>query len=260
MQFCIATLLGTGTSQGVPMIGYEYPPEFLANPKNHRFRCAVHFQGPGSVLVDCPPELRLQIIREEIMKLDCVVVTHTHADHIMGMDDLRPFCDLQKQVLPIYTLPGHFEDIQRIFPYAFREAPPGITYPRFALHSVEETAILGGMPFQFFSVQHGSMQVVAMRVGTFGYMTDVKHVPEEGYQIMEGVESLVIDGLRSRAHPTHFNFEEAIAFSREVHATRTYLTHLTHESDHDITNASLPDGVELAYDRLRIVFAADCQS
>ncbi len=251
----VATILGSGTSQGVPTIGYDYPEAFLANPKNHRFRCSLHLQcGRSSILVDCAPELRLQMTREKVKRLDAVIITHTHADHIMGMDDLRSYCDLQHQDMPIYTLEEHFSDIQRVFPYAFRQPPPGLTYPRFRLVGLENQMTLAGLPFAFFSVQHGSMNVVALRIGNFGYMTDVKFVPHEGYEVMEGVHTLVIDGLRERAHPTHFNFEEAINFSWEVGAKETYLTHLTHDSDHDLTNQILPPTVQLAFDRLKLPF------
>ncbi len=136
-----AIVLGSGTSNGVPMLGVRYSDEFLANPKNHRTRCSLLLQGPnGNVLVDCAPEMRLQLLKAEVFELDAVIITHTHADHIMGMDDLRSFCIIQKRDMQVYTLPRYQEDIRRIFSYAFQDFPSGIEVPRFDLRTFEVRA------------------------------------------------------------------------------------------------------------------------
>jgi|CXWL01.1.fsa_nt_gi phosphoribosyl 1,2-cyclic phosphate phosphodiesterase len=136
-----AIVLGSGTSNGVPMLGVRYSSEFLANPRNHRTRCSLLLQGPkGNVLVDCTPEMRLQLLRANVFELDSVIITHTHADHIMGMDDLRSFCIMQKRDMPVYTLPRYQEDIRRIFSYAFQAFPTGIEVPRFDLRDIFESS------------------------------------------------------------------------------------------------------------------------
>lgn len=250
-----AIILGSGTSNGVPMLGYRYPDDFLAQPKNHRTRCSVLLQGPdGNVLVDCAPEMRLQLTREGIFSIEAVIITHTHADHVMGMDDLRSLCMLEGKAMPIYTQANHADDIRRIYPYAFTDPPPGLFYPKFVLHTMPSVLPLAGLTIRSFLVEHGSTSVIGLRVDDLAYITDVSFVPAEAEALLEGVHTLVVDGLRYRPHPNHFHVDAAIAFSRRIGAKQTYLTHLTHDFDHDVAEAKLPDGIKLAYDGLRISF------
>ena len=248
-----AIILGSGTSNGVPMLGYRYPAAYLANPKNHRTRSSILFQGPsGNLLVDCAPEMRLQLTREEVYDLDAVVISHTHADHIMGMDDLRSLCMLTGRAMPIYTLPEHAADIRRIFPYAFIDPPAGLVFPRFDLHPMPEVLESGGLSFSSFIVDHGATKVIGLRVNDLAYITDVSHVPEEVERHLRGLDVLIVDGLRFRPHPNHFNVEAALAFRERIKPRLTYLTHLTHDFDHDVSEAELPADVRLAYDGLRV--------
>ncbi|MHB8635632.1 MAG: MBL fold metallo-hydrolase [Fimbriimonadaceae bacterium] len=248
-----AIVLGSGTSNGVPMLGYRYPDGYLANPKNNRTRSSILFRGPtGNLLVDCAPEMRLQLTREGIFDLEAVVITHTHADHIMGMDDLRSLCMLTGRAMPVYTLPAHAADIRRVFPYAFIDPPAGLVFPRFDLHDMPPRLEAGGLTFSSFIVDHGSANVIGLRVNDLAYITDVSHVPEAAERQLAGLEVLIVDGLRYRPHPNHFNLEGALAFRARIQPRKTYLTHLTHDFDHDVTEVELPADVRLAYDGLRV--------
>jgi phosphoribosyl 1,2-cyclic phosphate phosphodiesterase len=248
-----AIVLGSGTSNGVPMLGIQYPPDYLSNPKNHRTRPSILLLGPaGNVLVDCSPELRLQVTREEIYEIDAVLITHTHADHVMGMDDLRSITLRTKRDMPVYTLPQYQDDIRRIFPYAFAEFPAGVEVPRFDLRDAPEVLNVGGMEITLFQVLHGRAPVIALRTGDFAYVTDVSEIPPEARRHLDGLETLILDAVRKRPHPNHFHYERAIEVAQEIGAKKTYFTHLSHDYDHDLTNEELPSGIELAYDRLRI--------
>jgi phosphoribosyl 1,2-cyclic phosphate phosphodiesterase len=250
-----AIILGSGTSNGVPMLGYRYPAGYLDQPKNHRTRSSLLLVGPdGNVLIDCAPEMRLQLTREGIYELEAVIVTHTHADHIMGMDDLRSLCMIYNRAMPIFTLPEHGEDIRRIFHYAFVTPPQGIVYPKFELHEMPARLDLAGMSILGFVVEHGSTRVIGIRVNDFAYITDVSFVPPQAEELLYGLDTLVVDGLRFRPHPNHFNVEAALAFRERVSPKRTILTHLTHDFDHEVTEATLPEDVKLAFDGMRIAF------
>lgn len=194
------------------------------------------------------------MIREDVFDVEAVMVTHTHADHVMGMDDLRSLCLKYQRPIPIYTAPRYQEDIRRIFPYAFQQFPKGIWVPRFELYDVPAVLNLGGLEIRTFWVEHGPLPVLALRVGGFAYVTDVSHIPEEAWNQLTGVETLVLDAVRYKPHPNHFHFDRALEVAREIGAKKTYLTHLSDDYDHDKTNAELPDDIELAYDGLRIPF------
>jgi phosphoribosyl 1,2-cyclic phosphate phosphodiesterase len=248
-----AIILGSGTSNGVPTLGIDYPAEFLANPKNHRTRPSLLLEGPsGSLLVDCAPEMRLQLLREGIGMVDAVLVTHTHADHIMGMDDLRSFCLKAKRDMPVYARPEAQADIRRVFDYAFRSFPDGIEVPRFDLRDVPDPLSVGGMEVETMTVLHGAMTVVALRLGDFAYVTDVSEIPEKSWRRLAGLKTLILDAVRIAPHPNHFHLARAIEVAQALGAEQTYFTHLSHDFDHDVTNATLPPGIALAYDGLRI--------
>ena len=248
-----AVLLGTGTSNGVPTPGRIYSPDFLANPKNHRTRTSLALLGPtGNLLVDCPPELRIQLVRESIHDIEACLITHTHADHIMGMDDLRPFCLKYQSAMPVYAYPRYQEDIRRVFQYAFKEYPAGIWVPRFDLRDLPATLNVGGLSVQTFEVQHGSIPVAGLRVNNFAYMTDVNAIPDQAMSSLEGLDYLVLDAVRYEPHPNHFHFEKALVVAQEIGAKKTFLTHLSDDYDHDKVNSELPPAIELAFDGLRL--------
>ncbi len=248
-----AILLGSGTSNGVPSLGRSYSPEFLANPKNHRTRSSLMLLGPtGNVLVDCTPEMRLQVTGQGIVDIEAVIITHTHADHVMGMDDLRSLCMKTGQAVPVYTLPEHALVIRQIFPYAFKEFPPGILVPRFDMRDMPEAVSLGGMQIQSFVVQHGTTSVIGLRVNRFAYITDVSSIPAKAMAKLHGLDILMLDAVRFKPHPNHFNLDQAIAAAHQIGAKRTFFIHLSDDYDHDETNAKLPPKMELAYDGLRL--------
>lgn len=248
-----AILLGTGTSTGIPAVGRAYPPGYLDNPKNHRRRCACLLRSDeGDVLIDAGPDLRLQLTEQNVMDVEAVVISHTHADHIMGMDDLRTILLNGRETVPIYTLPRYQEDIRRVFPYAFEEFPPGIMVPRFDLRDAPSELRVAGFRIRLFTVWHGPWPVLGVRVGGMVYMTDVSEIPNEVWPELEGVDTLVLDAVRIRPHPNHFHLEAAIATARQIGAKRTLFTHLSDDFDHDADGAKLPSGMEFAYDGLTI--------
>lgn len=248
-----ATVLGSGTSNGIPTLGKTYPPGYLDDPKNHRTRSSILLAGPnGNVLVDCGPEARLQFLREGVKDLEAVIITHTHADHVMGMDDLRSFCLKYGRAMPVYASPQYQEDIKRLFPYAFAEFPDGIWVPRLDLRDVTPELCLGGLSIKTFWVDHGPWPVLGLRVNDFVYLTDVGHIPDEAWNHLAGIDTLVLDAVRIKPHPNHFHFDKAIEIAQLIGAKKTYFTHLSDDFDHRSTNASLPTGIELAYDGLKI--------
>ncbi|MFI5384603.1 MAG: MBL fold metallo-hydrolase [Fimbriimonadales bacterium] len=248
-------VLGSGTSNGVPMLGVEYRPEYLANPKNWRTRPSIIILGPeGNVLVDCTPELRLQMAREGLFRIDNVIITHTHADHIMGMDDLRSICMKTRHPMPIYADGESQENIRRIFPYAFLVDPPdGIEVPRFEFHVPGQSVSLCGLDIQILRVMHGpKTQVLALRVNDFAYVTDVNYIPPSEMERLRGLDTLILDAVRYRPHPNHYHYEAALEVARDLGAKMTYFTHLSSDYDHDKTNGELPSNIQLAWDGLRI--------
>lgn len=251
------TVLGSGTSSGVPTIGCDCEVCLSPDPRDKRLRPSVLLQyGGRNVLIDTTPDFRTQILRAGVRRLDAVLYTHAHADHILGLDDVRPFNFFQKDTIPLYATEETFAVIRRVFCYAFEE-PGESSAPKLELR------VMGGAPFDLFGMrftpvrlEHGKGVSHGFRFGRAAYLTDHSHVPEEAKAQLRNLDVLFLDALRRRPHPTHTTLDAAIALAQELQAGRTYFTHMCHDLPHARTEALLPAHIRLAYDGLEIEVAA----
>jgi phosphoribosyl 1,2-cyclic phosphate phosphodiesterase len=222
-------------------------------------RTGVFVPAPeGNFIIDTPPELRLQLIREKVTTVNAVLYTHGHADHIFGLDDLRICGHRQNAPVQLYCEQNVEEQLRTSFNYAF--APPNPELHRFAIPRLEFSRI-GEEPFEVLGqtvrpirLVHGRLSVFGFRINDVAYCTDVSHIPDESWPLLEGLDALVLDALRDKPHPTHFGLAQSIAVAERVRPKRTYFTHISHLLEHHETNARLPKNIELAYDGLRIPF------
>ena len=266
------TLLGTGTSTGVPVVGCDCEVCTSDDPRDDRTRCACYVRtGDVALLIDTGPDLRRQSLRENVDRIDAVLYTHHHFDHIAGLDDLRPFFFRNRRVMPCYGHQSTIEVLKEKYDYVFGTDPyPGAA--NLELHTVDasftvpsrypalsrnddpddvphEPATVDAEPIPLY---HGSMPVYGYRIGRFAYLTDVNRIPEASYEKLTGLDTLVIDALRPQPHPTHFSFDEAVAEARRIGARQTYFIHMTHNVRHADQEDRLPEDVHLGYDGLTI--------
>jgi len=255
-----AVVLGTGTSFGVPVIGCDCPVCTSEDPRDRRTRVAAVMEADDGqrILIDTPPEIRLQLLSAGIGGVDAVLFTHEHADHVHGIDDLRAL-SARRGRLPVFGSAATLEQLAGRFPYIFDDRirpQPGTSKPQLA-PSVLEPLVeveVAGLPVVPLPVPHGDLTVFGYRIGPFGYVTDAKSVPPAVIERLRGVRVLVLNALFERPHPTHLSIGEAIAVAEAVGAERTLLTHLTHRQSHAALAARLPAGVEPAHDGMVLTF------
>lgn len=251
------TLLGTGTSTGIPVLGCGCPVCTSDDPLDTRTRCSCYVRvGPMGILIDTSPDFRRQALREDIDRIDAVCYTHHHFDHVVGIDDLRPFFAENDRAIPCYARADTASILYRNYDYLFGDDP----YPGAA--NVDLRVIDGPfsipsryddgapVPVNPVPLTHGETTVYGYRIGRFAYLTDASALPEASRTVLKGIDVLVLDALRPEPHPTHFSFEEAAAVARRIGARQTYFVHMTHGVRHAEADAHLPDGINLAYDGL----------
>jgi phosphoribosyl 1,2-cyclic phosphate phosphodiesterase len=251
--------LGTGTSHGVPMIGCDCRVCRSSDPRDSRTRSSIYVECDDGlrVLVDTTTDLRAQALREDVRCVDAVLFTHAHADHIMGLDEIRRFNMLSGRPMPMFGTAATLEDLRRTFGYVFSsDAPRGGGVPDVRLWPIVGRFCLGRTEIEPIPVRHGPWQVLGFRLGSFAYLTDCNGIPAASLAALQGVETLVIDALRHTPHPTHFTVTEAISAARLVGAKTTYFTHIAHDLGHEDTCAALPPGFTLAYDGLSLEIRA----
>jgi phosphoribosyl 1,2-cyclic phosphate phosphodiesterase len=257
------TVLGSGTSHGVPMIGCTCAVCHSADPRDRRTRPSIYVDVAGGpkILVDTSTDLREQVLRHGITRVDAIVFTHSHADHVMGLDDSRRFSQMQKGAIRCYADDLTAASLRKTFYYVFDPASEqGGGLPQIELNTVNGPFAIDGVGVQPVPLMHGSRQILGFRFGDFAYLTDTNFLPEAAWPLLDGVQTMILDALRHRPHPTHFTVAEALAVVERVQPRQTYFTHICHDLPHVATNESLPAGVELAYDGLTFDIEASTSS
>ncbi len=249
------TFLGTGTSQGVPFIGCDCPVCTSADKRNDRLRTSVWIETPeASVVIDSGPDFRQQMLRYNVRRLDAIVFTHGHKDHVAGMDDVRAYNFHDKKAMNVYADLQTQEVLKREFQYVFQELNyPGI--PQVDLNTIngDNSFNINGLKLIPIKVLHYKMEVLGFRIGDFTYITDANYISSEQLDKARGSKALVLNALRHEAHPSHFTLKEAIEVAIAVGAEKTYFTHISHQLGlHEEAEATLPDGMHLAYDGLTL--------
>ena len=252
-------VLGTGTSHGVPMIGCECDTCRSTDPRDKRSRASILIKNRDgtAVLVDTTPDLRMQALTYGVKRVDAIVYTHSHADHIMGLDEVRRFNVLQRSAIPCYGDEHTLSDLRRVYSYVFNSETAfrgGI--PQVVTAEIAGEFCVGRATFVPVPLMHGSRQIYGYRVGAFAYLTDCSAIPEGSWELLRGLDTLILDALRPRPHPTHLSVDQALAIVETLQPRRTWFTHMCHDLPHAATCARLPPNVQLAYDGL--TFEIDC--
>lgn len=250
------TFLGTGTSVGIPAIGCDCDVCRSDDPRNRRRRTSLYIEAGGcAVLVDTPPDFREQALDHNIRRIDAVLFTHTHADHIFGFDDIRRFNTIQNGIIPAYASPSSIADLRRVFNYIGTDPVPGVFRPRIEYREINgQPFSVGPITFEALEVEHGNKVThgFVARCGghSAGYFPDCFKMSDAAVADLQGLDVMVLDGLRHRPHSTHLNVADSVALLKRIGAKSSYLTHLCHELDHHTTQAELPAGISVSYDGL----------
>jgi phosphoribosyl 1,2-cyclic phosphate phosphodiesterase len=252
------TLLGTGTSHGVPMIGCPCDTCHSTDARDRRLRPSLYLEVAGgpAVLIDTSTDLRQQALTHGVSRVDAILFTHSHADHVMGLDEVRRFNVLQGAAISAYADARTGDDLRRTFSYVF--SPPeerGGGTPQIDLRVIDGPFDLGPLHVQPITIFHGQRPILGFRFGAFAYLTDCSRIPDESFDLLQDLDVLVLDALRHRPHPTHFTVGEALEVAGRLRPRRTLFTHICHDLPHEATNAVLPPGVELAFDGLQLSVA-----
>ncbi len=249
------TFLGTGTSHGIPAIGCSCEVCRSSNPRNKRRRTSLYVRaGDLHLIIDTPPDFREQVLSFGVERVDAVLLTHAHADHIFGFDDLRRFCFMQKMVIPVYGSADTLASMHRKFDYVFQESIWRASVPQVEFLEAAEPWVLGDVEIEPVAVPHGPMSVygyVIRHAGRgVGYFPDCSDLHDETCARLTGLDIMILDALRERAHPTHLNLTESVDALRRIGARRSYITHLCHDLEHEHTQSLLPEGITVPYDGL----------
>jgi phosphoribosyl 1,2-cyclic phosphate phosphodiesterase len=248
------TMLGVGSSAGTPQIGCSCTTCLSTNLKNKRTRCSAAITAPTGevILIDTGPDLRAQALREGFTRVDAVLYTHTHADHLHGIDDLRAFCQINRKQIPLYAKLDAKEHIASKFAYAIREPSDFWDMPVLSLNEITQPFELFGLKITPLNVKHGRSDILGFRINDIAYLTDVSEIPEIVLQSLSNLEYLMLDCLRYKPHHTHINVEQSLAYAGRIKAKETYLMHMTHEIEYEDLSEKLPKNVLLAYDGLKL--------
>ena len=248
------TMLGVGSSAGTPVVGCACATCLSNDVRNKRTRCSslITLESGENILIDTGPDLRNQALREGIKHVDAVLYTHTHADHLHGIDDLRAFCQIQRKQIPLYAKEDTAAHIAQKFGYVLREPSNFWDLPVLRIESISE-------PFELFDkiitpipVMHGKSHILGFRIGNLAYMTDVSEVPESSFALLQNLDILLLDCLRESTHPTHINIEQSLAYISRIKAKQSYMIHMTHELEYSFLAKKLPKGVFVGFDGLKL--------
>lgn len=244
-------MLGTGTSMGVPSLGCACAVCRSTDPRDNRTRPSILLAANcQNILIDTSPDFRQQALRAGLERLDAVVYTHGHADHILGLDDIRPFNLKQHQPVPVYANRQTLRILERTFAYIFDDAPTLSTVPSVELREITGPFEVAGVNFQPIPARHGDMEVLGFRFGRAAYLTDFSDLPAASLELLRGLDDLILDALRDRPHPMHSTVAHSLEIVRQVAPRRAWFTHICHDLPHEATNARLPENVRLGYDGL----------
>lgn len=247
-------MLGVGSSAGTPVVGCNCATCLSDNPRNKRTRCSslITLDSGENILIDTGPDLRNQSLRENVKRVDAVLYTHTHADHLHGIDDLRAFCVIQRSQIPLYAKEDAVLHIAQKFGYTLRDPSDFWEMPVLRAETIDAPFELFGMTVSPIPVMHGRSQIFGYRIGNIAYMTDVSEIPESSFPLLEGLDILLLDCLREKSHPTHINIEQSISYISRIKAKQSYLIHMTHELEYASLSKKLPKDVFVGFDGLKL--------